>query len=104
MVIMFFFMHLMTVMIVTDRSQVVKTARAYVERQEEWSYLQEIAYICLMNFFAGTGYFVPLFIDHIHSILDLREALQVGSNVYGYMGYDEAHNLITMHPGFIALR
>ncbi len=90
---------------ITNKAQVVPTAKAIVERQDDWSEAQGIVYINLMNFFAGTGGFVPPFMDHIHSILDLREVLQVGhSNVFGFMSYEEANTLITTHPGFEALR
>jgi hypothetical protein len=45
----------MTVQVIT-KAQVVPTARAYAERQDDWSDELEVIFISLMNYLAGTGY------------------------------------------------
>lgn len=93
-------MHLMTVMIVTDRSQVVGAAKAIVERRDDWTKDQEVVFVALMARFAGYGYLVGRIQDHFSLFRRLWDCFY--RITPGSLSYDQAFLMITTSDEFIS--
>ena len=80
----------MTVMIVSEKSQVVPVARAYAERQDDWTQAQEVVFIALMARFAGYGYVVGRIQDYFplfRRLWDCFHAITPGSLTFRSLGH-----------------
>ena len=90
----------MTVMIVSEKSQVVPVARAYAERQDDWTQAQEVVFIALMARFAGYGYVVGRIQDYFplfRRLWDCFHAITPGS-----LTFHQAFLTITTSAEFIS--
>lgn len=90
----------MTVMIVSEKSQVAKAARAYAERQYTWTEAQVVVFVALMARLAGYGYVVGRIQDHFPLFRRLWDCFY--GVTPGSLSFNQAFLRITNSAEFIS--
>ena len=85
---------------ITNKAQVVPTARAIVERQDDWTAGQETVFVALMARFAGYGYVVGRIQDHFDLFRRLWDCFY--NITPGSLSFHQALLTITTSPEFIS--
>ncbi len=85
---------------ITNKAQVVPTARAIVESQDDWNAGQETVFVALMARFSGYGYVVGGIQDHFDLFRRLWD--NFCTITPGSLSFNDAYQMITTSAIFIA--